>query len=175
MPKRCAAGLCALLLLVGLCACTHQRDTDPAEFCRRYNAQAGDFPLVYEEFFKETAGRAGDYLCDFSFAEGHKALLTLAADDAGAVQSLQLTCIPAGEAAYTRETFAALFACFVRLCGVLAVAESEQAAADLVHQAGLTADRLHFADDGYQSAANGYRFSLFSGEAYLSLFCVRTR
>ncbi len=172
---RAAAFLLVLPLLLHLSACTQQRDMDPAEFCRRYNEEAGDFPLVYETFFKADNARAGDYLCDFSFAEGHAALLTLGADDAGAVQSLQLTCVSAGEAAYTRETFRALFSCFARLCGVLCVSQSEQDTLDLLHAAGLSEDRLQFADNGYQSSADGYRFALFSGEQYLSLLCARTR
>ena len=168
------AVLLAVLLAAGLSACTRQRNMDTAEFCSRFNELRDEQTLMPEQLFKETADVSGAYYCNFAFAEGHTALLTLNAQTDGTVTALQLTCIPEGEGAYTAETFSALYACFVQLVSVLSVCEPIEAQAHL-QAAGITEDRLGFSDFGFTASGDGFSYALFSGEKYLSLFCSRTR
>ena len=175
MQKRKGLAVLLAVLIVLLVSCTRQRNMDAAEFCRRFNELQEAETLVPDMFFKETAEASGTYDCNFTFAEGHTALLTLTAREDGTITALQLTCIPQGEAAYTAETFSALYTCFVRLVCVLAVCDTENDALDLVHTAGIAEDRLAFADSGYTGETDGFTYALFSGTQYLSLFCSRTR
>lgn len=174
MQNRKALAVLLAILVVLLASCTRQRNMDTAEFCRRFNELQEAETLTPDMFFKETAEASGEYFCNFAFTEGHTALLTLTAREDGTVIALQLTCIPQGEAAYTADTFSALYTCFVRLVSVLSVCDTEADALNLVHAAGITEDRLVFADNGYTGATDGFTYALFSGTQYLSLFCSRT-
>lgn len=159
------------LLLLCLSGCTKQRNTDIPEFCKRFNTVWGEQTLNPENFFCEQAESAQDYNCHLQIADNLTALLTLRTDTDGTVTALQLTCIPERET-YTEDTFNALYATYTALCAVLTVQDSD-AAENAVRTAGILPESLGFSAHGFVGEAEKHRYSIFSGEQYLTLFCER--
>lgn len=172
-PRTAAARTAAvlLLLLFCLCGCTKQRNMDIPEFCKRYNAMQNAEILIPENFFCEPSQAAREYNCHLQAAENLTALFTLTTDETGTVTAFQLTCIPESDA-YSGETFRALYATYTVLCAVLTVQDT-QTAEDAVRTAGIVPEMLGFTEYGFVGETEKHRYSLFSGEQYLALFCER--
>lgn len=171
-PQRWMALLLAISLLF-LCACTRQRNIDTAEFCKRVNALRGEETLTPTLFFKEPNESADEYNCNFFYAEGQTALLSLKTDSTGTVIGFQLTCISEG-ATPSAEVLHALYTAYVQLVTVLTVGETAEDGEETVRAAGILPENIGFADYGYVSENEKHQFAVFSGESYLSLFCERT-
>ena len=165
-----AAGV-LLFLLLCLSGCTQQRNTDIPEFCKRFNTVRGEQALSPENFFCEQAESARDYNCHLQITDNLTALLTLRTEADGTVTALQLTCIPEG-GTYTEDTFDALYATYTALCAVLTVQDGKTAET-AVRTAGILPESLGFTAHGFVGEAEKHRYSVFSGEQYLTLFCER--
>ncbi len=161
-----------LLISLLLCGCTKQRNIDTAEFCKRFNTLSGTEILQPDAFFREAAESAREYNCNFPFSEGQTALLTLTTDQNGTVTAFQLTCV-ASDVQNTPESFGALYQTYIKLVTVLTVCESADDAEILVQSAGILPEQIGFSDFGFVGEEGGHRFSVFSGEMYLSMFCER--
>ncbi|MGN0520849.1 MAG: hypothetical protein ACI4LB_08930 [Candidatus Fimenecus sp.] len=159
------------LLIFGLSGCTKQRNMDIPEFCKRFNTVQSTQMLTPEAFFCERADTIREYNCHLPITQDLTALLSLTTDDSGTVTAVQLTCIPESEA-YSEETFRALFDTYTALCAVLTVKETD-AAEEAVRTAGILPETLVFSEYGFVGETEKHRYSVFSGEQYLSLFCER--
>ncbi len=166
-PIRAAAALFLLLFLLN--GCTKQRNMDISEFCKRYNALQNAEVLAPENFFSEPTEAVSEYNCHMTVSENLTALLTLCVDTAGTVTALQLTCIPEG-GTYTADTFSAVYEVYTALCAVLTV-QDIHTADSAVRTAGILPETLTFAPFGFVGETEKHRYSVFSGEQYLSLFC----
>ena len=154
-----------------LSGCTKQRNMDISEFCKRVNTEQGTQVLAPENFFRELADTVREYNCHMPITQNCTALLSLTADSTDTVTALQLTCIP-DAAPYTSEDFAALYQAYITLCAVLTVQEPDDAEA-AVRMAGILPESLEFSEYGFVGEAEKHRYSVFSGEQYISLFCER--
>lgn len=159
------------LLLFCLTGCAKQRNTDIPEFCKRFNTVQNVQTITPEDFFCEQAESLQDYNCHLQIADNLTALLTLHTDPDGTVTAFQLTCIPEAEN-YTEDTFRALYVYYTELCAVLTVRDAK-AAEDAVRTAGILPETLGFSAYGFVGEAEKHRYSVFSGEQYLTLFCER--
>lgn len=166
---RAAAMLFLLLFLC--CGCTKQRNMDIPEFCKRYNAATNAETLSPDAFFSEPAEAVSEYNCHIAITENLTALLTLTTDSSGTVTNLQLTCIPEG-GTYNADTFVAVYETYTALCAVLTVQDVQTADA-AVRAAGILPENIGFTPFGFVGEAEKHRYSVFSGEQYLSLFCER--
>lgn len=171
-PLKWMSLLLAVCLLF-LCACTRQRNIDTAEFCKRVNTLRGEETLTPTQFFKEPNESADEYNCNFSYAQGQTALLSLRTDSTGTVIGFQLTCIPEGEA-LSAEAVGALYDAYVQFVTVLMVGDAADDGEESVRAAGILPEHLGFTDYGYIGENEKHQFAVFSGENYLSLFCERT-
>lgn len=168
--KQIAAVL--LLICVLLCGCTKQRNMDYAEFCKRLNALQQSETLSAEAFFKENTPNTNELNTSMPFGDGETALLTLTTDSAGTVTAFQLTVV-SSDMQNTPEAFGALYETYLQLVTVLTVHESAEDSEVLVQEAGILPESLGFTDFGFVGEASGHRFSVFSGEMYISMFCER--
>lgn len=168
--KQIAAVL--LLICVLLCGCTKQKNMDYAEFCKRLNALQQSETLSAEAFFKENAPNTNELNTSMPFGDGETALLTLTTDSAGTVTAFQLTVV-SFDMQNTPEAFGALYETYLQLVTVLTVHESTEDSEVLVQEAGILPESLGFTDFGFVGEASGHRFSVFSGEMYISMFCER--
>lgn len=168
--KQIAAVL--LLICVLLCGCTKQRNMDYAEFCKRLNALQQSETLSAEAFFKENTPNTNELNTSMPFGDGETALLTLSTDSAGTVTAFQLTAV-SSDMQNTPEAFGALYETYLQLVTVLTVHESAEDSEVLVQEAGILPESLGFTDFGFVGEASGHRFSVFSGEMYISMFCER--
>lgn len=159
-----------LLAVILLCACTRQESIDIFAFCDRFNAFYDEEILKTETLFQE-ADNAQEYNTEFTFYEGHTALLSVTVDEADTVTGFQLTVIPEATA-FDEAAKQALFDTFVTLTATLTAAESTQDALIGVTAAGISAENLGFADFGYAGEYEGRQYAVFSGEQYISLFCA---
>lgn len=158
--------------LLFLCACTRQRNIDTAEFCKRVNTLRGEELLVPTQFFREPNASADEYNCNFSYAEGQTALLSLKTDSTGTVIGFQLTCIPENGAPST-EAVGALYDAYVQFVTVLMVGDTAEDGEEAIRAVGILPENLGFTDNGYVSKNDTHQFAVFSGENYISLFCER--
>lgn len=166
----------AVLLLISvvvLCGCTQQRNMDHAEFCRRFNALQQTETLLPEAFFREADTSTHEYNTSMPFGNGETALLTLTADDSGTVTAFQMTVV-ASDMQNTPEAFEALYETYLQLVTVLTVSESTEDSEALVQGAGILPENLGFVGFGFVGEADSHRFSVFSGEMYISMFCERS-
>lgn len=168
--RRIAAGM--LFICVLLCGCTTQRNIDPAEFCKRLNTLQQSETLSAEAFFKDGSPDAGEWNTSLPFGDGETALLTLTTDADGTVTGFQLTAV-ASDMQNTPEAFLTFYALYIQLVTVLTVGESPENSEILVQEAGILPESLGFTDFGFVGEAGAHRFSVFSGEMYISLFCER--
>lgn len=159
-----------LLAVILLCACTRQESIDIFAFCDRFNAFYDEEILKTETLFQE-ADNAQEYNTEFTFYEGHTALLSVTVDETDTVTGFQLTVVPE-DAAFDEAAKQALFDTFVTLTATLTAAESTQDALIGVTAAGISAENLAFADFGYAGEYEGRQYAVFSGEQYISLFCA---
>lgn len=168
--RRITAGL--LFISVLLCGCTKQRNMDPAEFCKRLNALQQTETLSAEAFFKDGNPTADEFNISLPFGGEETALLTLTTDTNGTVTAFQLTAV-SSDMQNTPEAFGALYAIYLQLVTVLTVSESPEDSEVLVQEAGILPENLSFTDFGFVGEAGAHRFSVFSGEMYISVFCER--
>ncbi len=161
-----------LFILLPLCGCTQQRNMDTAEFCRRFNTLQKAETLISESFFREASEDTRESNTSLSFGNGETALLTLTADTVGTVTAFQLTAV-ASDMQNTPEAFGALYETYIQLVTVLTVSESAADGEDMIRRAGILPENLGFTDFGFVGEADAHRFSVFSGEMYISMFCER--
>ncbi|MGN0571703.1 MAG: hypothetical protein ACI4K9_05950 [Candidatus Fimenecus sp.] len=160
-----------LLLIFCLSGCTKQRNMDIPEFCKRFNTAQSTEVLAPENFFCERADTVREYNCHLPIATDLTALLSLTTDESGTVTAVQLTCIPESET-YPEEAFRALYETYTVLCAVLTV-ETADKAEESIRTAGILPETLAFTEYGFVGETEKHRYSVFSGEQYLALFCER--
>lgn len=161
-----------LFISVLLCGCTRQRNMDTSEFCRRFNQLQQTETLLAEAFFREANTATHELNTSMPFGNGETALLTLTTDDSGTVTAFQLTAV-ASDMQNTPESFEALYAIYLQLVTVLTVSESVEDSEICIQNAGILPENLGFVSFGFVGEANAHRFSVFSGEMYISMFCER--
>lgn len=159
-----------ITLILLFCACTRQESIDIFAFCDRFNAFQEEDIIQTETLFR-AADNAQEYNTEFAFCPGHTALLSVTVDETDTVTGFQLTVIPE-ESALDETARQALFNTYVELAAVYTAAENTDDALVGVQEAGLSAENLAFTDFGYAGEYDGRQYAVFSGEQYISLFCM---